>query len=101
MLAAVTAPGDSGAPVVDADGQVVGVLFAFDLSRDTTAYALTGTELDAVLEPGARRHRAAVATAPATASPSDGPDATRIDPGAGPGRSRDGASGRATVSRPR
>ena len=33
------------------DGKVVGVLFAFDLSRDTTAYALTSTELDAVLEP--------------------------------------------------
>ncbi len=51
VLAAVTAPGDSGAPVVDVDGQVVGVLFAFDISRDTTAYALTGAELTTVLQP--------------------------------------------------
>jgi S1-C subfamily serine protease len=51
VLAAVTAPGDSGAPVVDVDGDVVGVLFAFDISRDTTAYALTGAELTAVLQP--------------------------------------------------
>ena len=51
VLAAVTAPGDSGAPVVDQTGQVVGVLFAFDLSRTTTAYALTSNELNAVLDP--------------------------------------------------
>ncbi len=51
VLAAVTAPGDSGAPVVNVDGQVVGVLFAFDISRDTTAYTLTGTELTRVLQP--------------------------------------------------
>jgi S1-C subfamily serine protease len=51
VLAAVTAPGDSGAPVVDVDGHVVGVLFAFDISRTTTAYALTGAELDKVLGP--------------------------------------------------
>ena len=51
VLAAVTAPGDSGAPVVDVDGQVVGVLFAFDISRDTTAYTLTGAELNTVLQP--------------------------------------------------
>jgi S1-C subfamily serine protease len=51
VLAAVTAPGDSGAPVVNVDGQVVGVLFAFDISRETTAYALTNTELAPVLQP--------------------------------------------------
>jgi S1-C subfamily serine protease len=51
VLAAVTAPGDSGAPVVDADGRVVGVMFAYDISRDSTAYALTRSELDAVLGP--------------------------------------------------
>ena len=51
VLAAVTAPGDSGAPVVDANGRVMGVMFAYDISRQTTAYALTRTELDAVLGP--------------------------------------------------
>jgi S1-C subfamily serine protease len=51
VLAAVTAPGDSGAPVVDESGRVVGVMFAYDISRQTTAYALTRKELDAVLGP--------------------------------------------------
>jgi S1-C subfamily serine protease len=51
VLAAVAAPGDSGAPVVDGAGRVVGVLFALDLSRPTTAYAVTDEELDAVLAP--------------------------------------------------
>ena len=51
VLAAVTAPGDSGGPVVDAEGRVRGVMFAYDISRQTTAYALTRTELDAVLQP--------------------------------------------------
>ena len=39
------------AAVVDTDGRVVGVMFAYDISRDSTAYALTRTELDAVLGP--------------------------------------------------
>jgi len=51
VLAVATAPGDSGAPVVTTSGKVVGVLFAYDISRDTTAYALTGHELAAVLDP--------------------------------------------------
>jgi len=51
VLAAVTAPGDSGAPVVDGGGRVMGVLFAYDLAQSTTAYALTRAELDAVLRP--------------------------------------------------
>ena len=51
VLAAVTAPGDSGAPVVDTEGRVIGVMFAYDISRETTAYTLTRTELDAVLQP--------------------------------------------------
>jgi S1-C subfamily serine protease len=51
VLAAVTAPGDSGGPIVDHDGRVVGVMFAYDISRQSTAYALTRTELDAVLDP--------------------------------------------------
>jgi S1-C subfamily serine protease len=51
VLAAVTAPGDSGGPIVDADGRVIGVMFAYDISRQSTAYALTRSELDAVLGP--------------------------------------------------
>ena len=51
VLAATTAPGDSGGPIVDQQGHVVGVMFAYDISRETTAYALTRTELDAVLDP--------------------------------------------------
>jgi S1-C subfamily serine protease len=51
VLAAVTAPGDSGGPIVDPTGRVVGVMFAYDISRQTTAYALTRAELDAVLGP--------------------------------------------------
>jgi S1-C subfamily serine protease len=51
VLAAVTAPGDSGGPVVDDAGRVIGVMFAYDISRESTAYALTRTELDAVLDP--------------------------------------------------
>jgi S1-C subfamily serine protease len=60
VLAAVAAPGDSGAPVVDQDGTVIGVLFALDLGRATTAYALTGDELSAVVDP------VLAGTAPAT-----------------------------------
>ena len=51
VLAAVVAPGDSGAALVDLEGRVVGVVFAYDQSRETTAYALTRVELDAVLNP--------------------------------------------------
>ena len=51
VLAAHAAPGDSGAPIVDRQGHVLGVLFAIDVSRDSTAYALTGGELAAVVDP--------------------------------------------------
>jgi S1-C subfamily serine protease len=51
VLAATTAQGDSGSPVVDFDGRVVGVMFANDISRASTAYALTRSELDPVLAP--------------------------------------------------
>jgi len=39
-LAVRVAPGDSGAPVVDADGDVVGILFARSTRREGTAYAV-------------------------------------------------------------
>ena len=50
MLAAQLAPGDSGAAVVDAAGQVVGVAFAVSPDSADTAYALTTSELRSVLE---------------------------------------------------
>lgn len=49
VLAAQLAPGDSGAPLVDQAGRVLGVAFAIDPGRDGTAYALTSTELDHAL----------------------------------------------------
>jgi S1-C subfamily serine protease len=45
VLAAQLAPGDSGAPLVDQVGRVVGVAFAIDPGREGTAYALTNNEL--------------------------------------------------------
>ena len=52
VLAARLQPGDSGAPFVDGAGNVVGVAFAVDPGDDTTAYALSRRELDAVLANG-------------------------------------------------
>jgi len=49
VLASELAPGDSGGPVVDTGGAVVGVAFAIAPDRSGTAYALTERELAAVL----------------------------------------------------
>jgi S1-C subfamily serine protease len=51
VLAADLAPGDSGGPLVDERGRLVGVAFAVDPGQDSTAYALTRAEVDAVLVP--------------------------------------------------
>jgi len=50
VLAAELAPGDSGAGLVNEDGEVVGVAFAVAPDRDTTAYALTAEELRPLVE---------------------------------------------------
>ena len=49
VLAAELAPGDSGAGLVDAEGQVVGVAFAISPDNRNTAYALAVSELRSVL----------------------------------------------------
>lgn len=50
FLAAELAQGDSGSPVVDPAGQVVGVVFAIAPDQPTTAYALAPSEVAAVLD---------------------------------------------------
>lgn len=51
-LAAELRPGDSGAPVVDASGTVVGVVFAVATDRGDVAYALSTGEVEAALAAG-------------------------------------------------
>jgi S1-C subfamily serine protease len=53
VLAAHLHPGDSGAGVVNQAGEVIGVAFAIAPDNDSTAYALSTTELRPVLERGA------------------------------------------------
>lgn len=49
FLAADLQQGDSGSPVIDASGRVVGVTFAISPDRSTAAFALDRPELDAAL----------------------------------------------------
>jgi S1-C subfamily serine protease len=58
-LAASVMPGDSGAPVVDRDGLVVGIVFAQASERDGLAYALDARALGAILTSGEAGGRAA------------------------------------------
>ena len=53
VLAAHLHPGDSGAGLVNQDGEVVGVAFAIAPDNESTAYALSTAELRPVLEQGA------------------------------------------------
>ena len=50
VLAASLQQGDSGSPLVDTDGEVVGVVFAISPDRPGTAYALAPEEVRAVLD---------------------------------------------------
>jgi S1-C subfamily serine protease len=50
-LAAAVIPGDSGAPVVDGDGHVVGMVFAHASDGTTLTYALDARALGALLAP--------------------------------------------------
>ncbi len=49
FIASELRSGDSGAPVVSADGEVVGVVFAVSPDVPTAAYALAMSEVDALL----------------------------------------------------
>ena len=61
VLAAVLHPGDSGGPVTDGHGRVVGVAFAIAPDRPSTAYALAVSELRSLLDTvGTREHAAAL-----------------------------------------
>jgi S1-C subfamily serine protease len=53
-LAADVAPGDSGAPLVDARGRVAGVIFATSSGRAHTAYAVDARAVTALLLSGRR-----------------------------------------------
>ena len=50
ILAASLQPGDSGGALVDREGRVIGVAFAIAPDRPSTAYALTGAELDKTMQ---------------------------------------------------
>jgi S1-C subfamily serine protease len=49
VIAARLHPGDSGAPLVDYKGRVMGVAFAIDPGHTSTAYAVTDREVEPVL----------------------------------------------------
>ena len=75
-LATTVQPGNSGGPLLDTEGRVVGVIFAKSLEDDATGYALTLAEakpvLDAATSAGSRgrhgrlRRRLTAAPPPAT-----------------------------------
>jgi S1-C subfamily serine protease len=52
-LATTVQPGNSGGPLLDPQGRVVGVIFAKSLEDDTTGYALTLAEAKPVLDESA------------------------------------------------
>jgi len=49
QLDATVDRGDSGAPLINDQGEVVGIIWATSVSQDTTAYAVRGDEIQAVL----------------------------------------------------
>jgi S1-C subfamily serine protease len=62
VVAALLAPGDSGGPLIDQQGRVVGTAFAVDPGNVGTAYALAPGETRTVLDQALRGTGAAVAT---------------------------------------
>lgn len=64
-LRADVRPGNSGGPVVDRSGSVVGVVFAASVDRDDTGYAMTPQQVATALAEGLSSDRA-VSTGPCT-----------------------------------
>jgi S1-C subfamily serine protease len=53
VVQATVRPGNSGGPLVDPDGRVMGVIFAAAIGEDNTGYALTDDEVRPVLDQAA------------------------------------------------
>jgi S1-C subfamily serine protease len=52
ILQSLVRPGNSGGPIVDLNGHVIGLVFAASSTNSTQAYALTNTELQGDINQG-------------------------------------------------